>query len=52
MMIARKLVSGCVALSFAPPIPMREINVLRNPLRLETKAAAAFREEAVAAFTS
>jgi len=50
MMIERELASGCVALPFAPPIPVRELNLLRNPLRLESKAAAAFRREAVDAF--
>jgi hypothetical protein len=39
-----------VAVPFTPPAPMREINFLRNPLRLETKAAAAFHQEAAAAF--
>jgi len=36
----------------APPVPIREINLLRNPLRLESKAAAAFREQAAAAFNA
>jgi LysR family transcriptional regulator, hydrogen peroxide-inducible genes activator len=50
MMIERELASGCVALPFATPIPVRELNLLRNPLRLESKAAAAFRREAADAF--
>ena len=50
MMIERELASGCLALPFAPPIPVRELNLLRNPLRLESKAAAAFRREAADAF--
>jgi LysR family hydrogen peroxide-inducible transcriptional activator len=50
MMIASELASGCVAVPFAPPVPVRELNLLRNPLRFETKAAAAFRQEAAAAF--
>lgn len=51
MMIENDLPGGCVALPFTPPAPMREINLLRNPLRLETKAAAAFHQEAAAAFS-
>jgi DNA-binding transcriptional LysR family regulator len=50
MMVEHDLPSGCVALPFTPPAPMRELNLLRNPLRLETKAAAAFYRETVAAF--
>ena len=52
MMIAHELASGCVALPFAPPIPVRELNLLRNPMRLESKAAVAFREEVATAFQS
>ena len=52
MMLNSELSSGCVALPFAPPVPMREINILRNPLRLESRAAAAFREEAAAPFNA
>jgi hypothetical protein len=37
---------------FAPPVPERELNVLYNPLRFQSKAAAAFREEAAAAFST
>jgi DNA-binding transcriptional LysR family regulator len=50
MMIESELASECVALPFGPPVPVREINLVRNPFRLESKAAAAFREEAAAAF--
>ena len=52
MMMKSELASGCVALPFAPPVPIREINLLRNPLRLESRAAAAFREQAAAAFNA
>jgi LysR family hydrogen peroxide-inducible transcriptional activator len=52
MMVDHALPSGCVALPFAPPAPMRDLNLLRNPLRLETNAAAAFRQQATAAFPS
>lgn len=52
MMTKSEFTSGCVALPFAPPVPVRELNMLRNPLRLESRAAAAFREETAAAFTA
>ena len=52
MMVEGDLTRGCVALSFAPPLPTRELNLVRNPLRLENRAAAAFRKEAAAAFAS
>jgi LysR family transcriptional regulator, hydrogen peroxide-inducible genes activator len=48
MMVEHDLPGGCVALPFTPPAPTREINLLRNPLRHATKAAAAFQQEAVA----
>jgi LysR family hydrogen peroxide-inducible transcriptional activator len=51
MMVEHDLPSGCVALPFTPPAPVREINLLRNPLRLETRAAAAFYQQAAAAFS-
>jgi DNA-binding transcriptional LysR family regulator len=51
MMMETELATGCVALPFAPPVPVRELNLLRNPLRLESKAAAAFRRGAVEAFS-
>jgi DNA-binding transcriptional LysR family regulator len=50
MMVEHDLPGGCVALPFTPPAPTREINLLRNPLRHATKAAAAFQQEAVASF--
>jgi LysR family transcriptional regulator, hydrogen peroxide-inducible genes activator len=50
MMAETEFVRGCVTVPFAPPIPVRELTLLRNPLRAESKAAAAFREEAAAAF--
>jgi LysR family hydrogen peroxide-inducible transcriptional activator len=52
MMIEAEPVTGCVALPFAPPVPVRELNVVRNPLRFQSKAAAAFQQEAAAAFSS
>jgi LysR family hydrogen peroxide-inducible transcriptional activator len=51
MMAEHDLPSGCVALPFIPPAPVRELNLLRNPLRLETRAAAAFHQQAAAAFS-
>jgi DNA-binding transcriptional LysR family regulator len=50
MMAETEFVKGCSAVPFARPIPTRELTLLRNPLRAESKAAAAFREEAAAAF--
>jgi LysR family hydrogen peroxide-inducible transcriptional activator len=52
MMIDTEPATGCVALPFAPPVPVRELNVVRNPLRFQSKAAAAFQQEAAAAFSS
>jgi len=52
MMIEAEPVTGCVALPFAPPVPVRELNLVRNPLRFQSKAAAAFHQEAAAAFSS
>ena len=52
MMIEAEPVTGCVALPFVPPVPVRELNVVRNPLRFQSKAAAAFQQEAAAAFSS
>ncbi len=43
---------GCVGLPFAPPVPVRELNLVRNPLRFHSKTAAAFHQEAAAAFPS
>ena len=51
MMVEHDLPSGCVALPITPPAPVRELNLLRNPLRLETRAAAAFHQQAAAAFS-
>ena len=50
MMAESDFITGSVAVPFAKPAPMRELTLLRNPLRFESKAAAAFREEAAAAF--
>ncbi len=50
MMVRSEFVKGCVAVPFARPVPTRELILLRNPLRFESKAAAAFREEAATAF--
>ncbi len=50
MMAETKFIRGCVAVPFARPVPTRELTLLRNPLRFESKAAAAFREEAASAF--
>jgi LysR family hydrogen peroxide-inducible transcriptional activator len=50
MMVRYRPIPGCVSLPFAPPVPTRELNLLRNPLRFRSKAAEAFCEEATAAF--
>lgn len=50
MMTETEFIKGCVAVPFAKPAPVRELTLLRNPLRFESKAAAAFREEAATAF--
>jgi len=52
MMVKHQATPGCVSLPFAPPVPERELNLLYNPLRFQSKAAAAFRREAAAAFSS
>jgi DNA-binding transcriptional LysR family regulator len=52
MMVHTDFVKGCVAVPFAGPSPTRELVLIRNGLRFESKAAAAFREEAAAAFLS
>jgi LysR family transcriptional regulator, hydrogen peroxide-inducible genes activator len=48
MMVKHQAIPGCVSLPFAPPVPERELNVLYNPLRFQSKAAAAFHQEAAA----
>src|SRR5881396_3886758 len=52
MMVKHHATPGCVSLPFAPPVPERELNVLYNPLRFQSKAAAAFRREAATALSS
>ncbi len=51
LMVSHQATPGCVSLPFAPPVPERELNVLYNPLRFQSKAAAAFRQEATAALS-
>jgi LysR family hydrogen peroxide-inducible transcriptional activator len=51
MMVKHHATPGCVSLPFAPPVPERELNALYNPLRFQSKAAAAFRQEAAAALS-
>jgi LysR family hydrogen peroxide-inducible transcriptional activator len=52
MMVKRHATPGCVSVPFAPPVPERELNLLYNPLRFQSKAAAAFRQEAAAALSA
>src|SRR5262249_38101973 len=48
MMVKHQAIPGCVSLPFVPPVPERELNFLYNPLRFQSKAAAAFQREAAA----
>ena len=48
MMMKHQAIPGCISLPFAPPVPERELNFLHNPLRFQSRAAAAFRQEAAA----
>jgi DNA-binding transcriptional LysR family regulator len=48
MMVKHQATPGCVSLPFAAPVPERELNFLYNPLRFQSKAAAAFHREAAA----
>jgi DNA-binding transcriptional LysR family regulator len=48
MMVKHQATPGCVSLPFAAPVPERELNFVYNPLRFQSKAAAAFRREAAA----
>jgi LysR family hydrogen peroxide-inducible transcriptional activator len=52
MMVKHQGAPGCVTLPFAPPVPERELNLLSNPLRFQSKAAAAFHREAAAALSA
>jgi LysR family transcriptional regulator, hydrogen peroxide-inducible genes activator len=51
MMVKHHATPGCVSLPFTPPVPERELNFLSNPLRFQSKAAAAFHREAAAALS-
>jgi LysR family hydrogen peroxide-inducible transcriptional activator len=51
MMVRHHATPGCVTLPFAPPVPERELNLLYNPLRFQSKAAAEFRREATTALS-
>ncbi len=48
MMVKHQATPGCISLPFAAPVPERELNFLYNPLRFQSKAAAAFHQEAAA----
>jgi DNA-binding transcriptional LysR family regulator len=50
MMATTKFIKGGIAVPFARPVPTRELILLRNPLRFESRAGAAFRAEAEKAF--
>ncbi len=48
MMVKHQATPGCISLPFRAPMPERELNFLCNPLRFQSKAAAAFLQEAAA----
>lgn len=50
MMVQNTPTPGCVSVPFAPPVPQREVNLLSNPLRFQSKATTAFRREIMSAF--
>jgi LysR family hydrogen peroxide-inducible transcriptional activator len=50
MMVDNETNKGCRFLPFVAPAPTRQLNVVRNPLRFQTKAAMAFIETAVSCF--
>ncbi len=52
LMVSHQATPGCVSLPFAPPVPERELNLLYNPLRFQSKAATEFRREAAAVLSS
>jgi LysR family hydrogen peroxide-inducible transcriptional activator len=52
LMVKHQATPGCISLPFTPPVPERELNLLYNPLRFQSKAATAFRTEATAALQS
>jgi LysR family hydrogen peroxide-inducible transcriptional activator len=52
LMVNHQATPGCVSRPFAPPVPERELNLLYNPLRFQSKAAGAFGQEAAAALSS
>src|SRR5881398_3635963 len=51
MMVKHQAIPGCVSLPFTPPVPQRELNFLSNPLRFQSRAAAAFHQEASSALS-
>ena len=52
MMVKHQATPGCISVAFAPPVPERELNILYNPLRFQSKAGVAFRTEASAVLRS
>jgi len=52
LMVNHQATPGCVSLPFAPPVPERELNLLYNPRRFQSKAATAFRQEAAVVLSS
>jgi LysR family hydrogen peroxide-inducible transcriptional activator len=50
MMADCEINQGCRFLPFATPVPTRQLNLVRNPLRFHSQAARAFTESAVSCF--
>jgi len=51
MMVDAEGNKGCSFLPFAAPVPTRQLNIVRNPLRFQSKAALAFTGTAVTCFS-
>jgi LysR family hydrogen peroxide-inducible transcriptional activator len=51
MMIDGARCKGCRFLPFVAPVPTRQVNIVRNPLRFQSKAAAAFTTTAASCFS-
>jgi len=50
MMVESEINKGCRFLPFVAPVPTRQLNIVRNPLRFQSKAATAFAATTVSFF--
>jgi LysR family hydrogen peroxide-inducible transcriptional activator len=50
MMADHERNKGCTFLPFVAPVPTRQVNIIRNPLRFQSKAAMAFTAAAISCF--